>query len=311
MGQLGWFLGIRVIRDMPAGLTWLLQDAYINKVDAKFDIRRGSTSYPSTPLPDKLPAPLVGPVDPTVEKEYQQLVGQLAYISTQTRGDTAKAHSWLSGHLTRASPAHITAARHVWKFLLGTINHGMRATAHHNAQEAYSITGEFDPCNEPVFYGASDASFGDLATGASSDGFVFKLYGMAIDWKATKQRSVTKSTTEAELYSLSRTASDMIWWSNFFSQLHFDTGIKPVIYCDNQQTVGIVTKATEKLQTKLKHVNIHQLWLRQVVSCGEVNIQWVKTVDMPADGMTKLLPAQKHQAFMIQLGLEDITTRLI
>jgi hypothetical protein len=39
------------------------------------------------------------------------------------------------------------------------------------------------------------------------DGYLFKLFGMPIDWKATKQRSVTKSTTEAELYALSRAAS--------------------------------------------------------------------------------------------------------
>jgi hypothetical protein len=43
------------------------------------------------------------------------------------------------------------------------------------------------------------------------------------------------------------------------NQLNLNTGITPVIYCDNQQTVGIVTKATEQLQTKLKHVDIHQL----------------------------------------------------
>jgi hypothetical protein len=123
MGQLSWFLGIRVIRDRQAGLTWLLQDAHINKINTKFDIMKGNTTYPSTPLPDHLPAPLIGPVHPTVEKEYQQLVGQLAYISIQTRGDTSKAHSWLSGHLTRASSAHVVAARHVWKFLVGSMNY--------------------------------------------------------------------------------------------------------------------------------------------------------------------------------------------
>jgi hypothetical protein len=57
---------------------------------------------------------------------------------------------------------------------------------------------------EPIFFGASDASFADdPSTRASSDGYLFKLFGMPIDWKATKQRSITKSTTEAELYALS------------------------------------------------------------------------------------------------------------
>jgi hypothetical protein len=43
----------------------------------------------------------------------------------------------------------------------------------------------------------------DVATRRSSAGYVFMLYGMPIDWKATVLRSVTHSTTEAELYALS------------------------------------------------------------------------------------------------------------
>jgi hypothetical protein len=70
---------------------------------------------------------------------------------------------------------------------------------------------------------------------------------MLIDWKATKQQSVTKSTTKTELYALSHTASEIIWWNDLFCQLNFKTGTTPVIYCDNYQTVRIVTKVTERL----------------------------------------------------------------
>jgi hypothetical protein len=117
-------------------------------------------------------------------------------------------------------------------------------------------------------------------------------------------------SSEAELYALSRAASELIWWNNLFNQLNFKTGITPVIYCDNQQTVGIVTKASERLQTKLKHVNIHQLWLRQAVERGEIHIQWTSTAKMPADGFTKALSKQTHIEFTRQLGLEDITGRI-
>ncbi|KAI0616210.1 hypothetical protein TUN199_11801, partial [Pyrenophora tritici-repentis] len=56
----------------------------------------------------------------------------------------------------------------------------------------------------PTFFGAADASFGDdVETRRSSAGYVFMLYGMPVDWKATVLRSVTRSTTEAELYALS------------------------------------------------------------------------------------------------------------
>jgi hypothetical protein len=32
MGQLNWFLGIRVVRDISQRSTWLIQDAFIDKV---------------------------------------------------------------------------------------------------------------------------------------------------------------------------------------------------------------------------------------------------------------------------------------
>ncbi|KAI0603728.1 Pol-like protein, partial [Pyrenophora tritici-repentis] len=38
----------------------------------------------------------------------------------------------------------------------------------------------------PTFFGAADASFGDdVETRRSSAGYVFMLYGMPVDWKAT------------------------------------------------------------------------------------------------------------------------------
>ncbi|KOS37314.1 hypothetical protein ACN38_g11899 [Penicillium nordicum] len=49
---------------------------------------------------------------------------------------------------------------------------------------------------------ASDASFGDNKDRKSSEGYICKLYGGPIDWKASKQKTVTTSTTEAELLAL-------------------------------------------------------------------------------------------------------------
>jgi hypothetical protein len=171
----------------------------------------------------------------------------MAYISVFTRPDISLTYSVLFRHLTKPGQRHLDAAIHAWRFLIKTRNLALKASALTTDNTGYSISGS-DSTTEPVFFRASNASFADdPSTRASSDGYLFKLFRMPIDWKATKQRSVTKSTTEAELYALSRTALELIWWNNLFSQLKFNTGITPVIYCDNKQTVGIVTKATERL----------------------------------------------------------------
>ena len=61
-----------------------------------------------------------------------------------------------------------------------------------------------------------------------------------------------------------------------------------------------------KLQTKLRHVDIHSHWLRQEVQRKTIHIRWVPTKEMVADGLTKALPsAQKHDSFVRMTGIED------
>ena len=61
------------------------------------------------------------------------------------------------------------------------------------------------------------------------------------------------------------------------------------------------------MKTKLRHVDIHHHWLRQEVQAGRLLVEWTKTADMVADGLTKLLPRLKHLEFVKMLGLEDIS----
>jgi hypothetical protein len=137
------------------------------------------------------------------------------------------------------------------------------------------------------------------------------LYGMPIDWKASLQRSVTKSTTEVELLALSTAASELQAWNRLFKHIKLDLETMPMIFCDNLQTVGVVTKHKDKLFTRLRHVDIHQHWLRQEVAAGRVLVQWKPTNLMPADGLTKILVRQKHAEFVRQLGLTDVKDCLL
>lgn len=41
LGDLKWFLGVRVIRDRPRRKLWLCQDAYICKIASKFHLTQG------------------------------------------------------------------------------------------------------------------------------------------------------------------------------------------------------------------------------------------------------------------------------
>ena len=69
-----------------------------------------------------------------------------------------------------------------------------------------------DTDEQKVFIGASDVSYADdKPTCKSSEEYLFKLFGEAIDWHATKQKTVTTLSTETEFLALSHAAKEIYW----------------------------------------------------------------------------------------------------
>jgi hypothetical protein len=229
---------------------------------------------------------------------YQGKVGSINYAITQTRPDAARAASHLAEFALNPSQQHQDAADQAILYLDGTRYYAIEYSAKADSQEVAYKTLEI----------ASDASFGNCATTRrSTEGYLFKLFGGPIDWGSVKQKTVTTSTTEAELLALTHTATEALWWNRLFEDIGFKLDHELVINCDNQQTIRLLTKDLPTLVTKLKHVDIRQHWLREQVADNHITIVWTPTNQMPADGLTKPLPRQKHQNFVRQLGLVDLT----
>ena len=158
---------------------------------------------------------------------------------------------------------------------------------------------------------ASDASFADNTPDRkSSQGFIITLFGGPIAWKANKQNTVTTSSTEAELLALTQTAKEAIFLSRLLHALTLRLDEPLTIHCDNRQTLRLLNEESAKLTTKLRHVDIHNHWLRQEVREKRVTLDWVPTKQMPADGFTKSLGGQKHATFCGLIGITNETDRL-
>jgi len=116
---------------------------------------------------------------------------------------------------------------------------------------------------------------------------------------------VTTSTTEAELRGVSDTAREIIALQRLFGELRLELGESWTILCDNQQTIRLVVGENERITTKLRHVDIQNMWLRQEHQKGLFDISYVPTNEMPADGLTKNLPRFKFERFKALLNLYD------
>ena len=132
------------------------------------------------------------------------------------------------------------------------------------------------------------------------------LFGGAVSWKAGKQDTVTTSSTEAELLAFTNTAKEAIAMKRLFEQISLKLDHPLVIECDNQQTIRLIKPDQPRIKTQLRHIDIHNCWARQAYQQGQFQVAYTPTAEMVVDGLTKILPGQKFQKFVEQLGLVDI-----
>jgi hypothetical protein len=71
-----------------------------------------------------------------------------------------------------------------------------------------------------------------------------KFFNGLIMWQSSKQKTVTTSTTEAELLPLSHIAKETIGLYRLFKQIQFDPEHQPRILCDNQQITSVIKAET-------------------------------------------------------------------
>ena len=289
--DLQWFLGIEIHRDRSQKLIWLNQSSYIDKiVNSLMD----SIQPNDTPMHRVELLPYEGQATRQSINRYQRKVGSLLYAAVTTRIDIAFAVSRLARFLINPSPEHHAAADRVFGYLKRYRALGLQ------------LGGGDD------FTVASDASFADNTLDRkSSQAYVMTLFGGVIGWRANKQNTVTTSTTEAELLALSQATKEGLYIKRLLDELTITLDDHRIrIECDNKQTIRLVNEEITRLQTKLRHVDIHNHWLRQEAQGGRIAVDYTPTKRMIANGLTKALPRTEFKDFLKQVNLTDISPRI-
>jgi hypothetical protein len=287
--DLQWFLGIEVVRDRSRRLIWLSQASYIDKIAARASRR----TRKDTPIGMEELQPRLDLASLREIHDFQVKTGSILYAAVITRPDVAFAASRIIRHNANPSQKHYDAADCILNYLQATRDYALQ------------LGGADD------FEVSSDASFADNQDRKSSQAYAMKLFGGLIAWRANKQDTVTTSTTEAELLALSQAAKESLFVSRLLQELDIqleDARIR--IQCDNQQTIRLVTSEIASLQTRLRHVDIHNHWLRQEVQANRISVTYTPSDEMIADGLTKALQGDKFRRFRSQLGLVDLSDHL-
>jgi hypothetical protein len=158
------------------------------------------------------------------------------------------------------------------------------------------------PNGELRIEGYVDAAFGCHDDGKSHTGVIITLCGALVGSMSSKQKIVSKDSTEAELAGLSDKVMAIIQCNEFMKSQGYDMGAAKV-FQDNTSCIQLVTKAGGIYRTKYYLVRMARI--KELVDNGEIEIVYLETKRMLADILTKPLQGSLFQ-FLLSVIINKI-----
>jgi hypothetical protein len=202
--------------------------------------------------------------DPT---EFRSVVGALQYL-TLTRPDICFAVNQVCQFLHQPTTHHWTAVKHILCYLKDTPDHGLLYQPGFLMLEAYSDA-DYACCPDDRH---------------STGGYCVYLGHNPISWSAKKQRTVSRSSTEAEYRQLAYTAAELSWIRSLFK----DLGVRlstPHIWCDNINSISLASNPVFHARTK--HLKVDYHYVRDKVVRKELEVCYISNTNQVVDIFTK------------------------
>jgi hypothetical protein len=213
----------------------------------------------------------------SVEAErFHSIVAKLLYLAKRTRPDILLAISFLTTRVQSSDVDDWKKLERVVKYLRSTPELGIIIR----------------PDEGTVIQVHIDASFGvHHSDGKSHSGMFITTGSGPVLVKSTKQKIVTKSSTEAELVALSDLSSLGLWLRDFL--LAQGENPQPVtVYQDNMSTLALINNGGSTSE-RTRHINIRYFWLKDRIDTGDITPVYRPTEEMIADFFTKPLQGEK------------------
>lgn len=277
--------------------------------------RHQSDRHDSVPLSPSLVtslSKLQGPAEGTPEYaaiaatagfSYRQILGELMYAYVVGRLDIGYAVTFLARFSQYPTSGHYAALKSVVKYLRRTKTWGLiywRPSPLDHLPHVPIDQLPLDP-SIPSFpchplselVGYVDAAHAtDLATRRSVTGLVFTLAGGAIAFKSKVQKSVSTSSTEAELIA-AVTAAKM---AKYFRYILFELGFPPdgptVLYEDNEATIAMINE--NRPTARARHVDVQFFAIQEWRRRNDIVLRHISTTINIADAGTKSLGWTLH-----------------
>ena len=292
LGPTSWLLGVKIDRDRSKHSLSISQRQYALDILERYGF--SNCDPVGTPMDPGLRLSAdMGPSTPSEIREmqdvpYGQAVGSLFYLAVATRPDISRTVGNLARFSKNPGMAHWKAVKHLFRYIKGTLDYKL----------TYSPSSDSEP-----FTSYTDADHaGCPDTGRSTSGYVIKMGTGAISWSSRLQSIVALSTTEAEFVAAVSAGQEMLWLRNLLTEFGFDVSAASRLRIDNLSALSVAKNPEH--HGRMKHLDLRFYWLRDEVTKGRIEVEHLRTADMPADILTKSLPRPKVLDMVKMLGLE-------
>ena len=229
--------------------------------------------------------PYEGKAKPEEIRLYQQCIGTLNHIAQWTRPDIAAAVSIAAQHTANPGPQDFKALGRILGYLLYTVDYRLRLGGNKSTQL--------------TIFTDSDWA-GDQEDRKSQSGYVAQFGQSTVSWSSRKQKSVSRSSMEAEYIAMADGLAEGIYLKQFLGELRIDCETINMLG-DNQAAQAISNNPCN--HSRAKHIDIGHHFVREWVQDGRATTTYVQSKDNPADIMTKGVPKPAHSKAVETIGI--------
>ncbi|CAN1314677.1 Retrovirus-related Pol polyprotein from transposon RE2 [Linum perenne] len=217
--------------------------------------------------------------------DFRTLLGGLQYLQ-MTRPDIAYATNKLSQRMHSPTITDWVLLKRVLRYLKGTSTHGISLSRH----SSHSL----------MVYTDADWA-GDSMDRRSTSGYATYLGPNIISWSSKKQRTVSRSSTEAEYRALAIASSEVLWLHSLLHEIGCPTREAPTIWCDN---IGATYLSRNPVfHSRSKHLEIDFHFVRERVASKHLHVAYISTKDQTADILTKPLHVPRFTTLRLKLNV--------
>jgi transposase InsO family protein len=290
MGDLDTYLGLKVHRDRTKRVLRVNQTDYTRKILDTYGF--GDGALHRTPMDSKAIYTMNanGQADEATVKEYQSMIGSALHLAIYSRPDILYSVVKLAQFCTNPSVVHHTAVKRIYRYL--------------RSLPDLEIIYTRDGGDQLVGYTDANWAGGNVAEDGrrSTSGFIFTLGGGPISWSSKRQHTVATSSCEAEYIGQCNATKEAVWLRLLLREIGYAPNGPTTIFADNKSAIALATNPV--YHGRSRHIDIQYHYTREKVNDDTVQLLYLPTVEMVADGLTKALDQIKHRRFLDLLGLE-------